>query len=120
MSNKTRLARLKPCDPKRGFVLKRYSYRGIKFQEDRGWLRVDLETATYLEGLHQIAGDPHSPAAFDVCTDEEARKLEQQEAKEDKPTLATDAVRVAKPRADKAETPPTPKPTRSSATTKKT
>lgn len=118
MSNKTRLARLKAYDPKHGCVLRRYTYRGIKFQEDRGWLRVDEETAKYLEGVHQVPGDAHTPRAFDVCTDEEAKKLEEREEKESKPTLATDAVRVATPRGDTEPAPP-PKTSRSSAVTKK-
>ena len=118
MTNKTRLARLKAYDPKHGCVLRRYTYRGIKFQEDRGWLRVDEETAKYLEGVLQVPGDTHTPRAFDVCTDEEAKKLEEREEKEAKPTLATDAVRVATPRGD-AETAPPTKTSRSSATTKK-
>ena len=118
MSNKTRLARLKAYDPKLGCVLRRYTYRGIKFQEDRGWLRVDEETAKYLEGVRQVPGDAHTPRAFDVCTDEEAKKLEEREEKESKPTLATDAVRVATPRGE-TETAPPSKASRSNATTKK-
>ena len=39
----TLLVRLKPYDPRRGFVLRRYTYRGIKFHEERGWYRVDKD-----------------------------------------------------------------------------
>ena len=31
----TQLVRLKPIDPRRGHVVKRYTYGGIKFQEDQ-------------------------------------------------------------------------------------
>ncbi len=36
----TILVRLKPYDHRRGHVLRRYTYAGIKFQVDRGWSRV--------------------------------------------------------------------------------
>ena len=32
----TLFVRLKPYDPRRGYVLRRYTYRGIKFHEERG------------------------------------------------------------------------------------
>lgn len=91
----TYLVRLKRLDPKRGHVLRRYTYRGIKFQVDRGWYRVSKEVAEYLEQVRQVAADPHSPAAFDVCTEEAARARDAEEAREEKPTLATDAIKVA-------------------------
>ncbi len=106
MSTKTRLARLKRHDPKRGFVLKRYTYRGVKFHVERGWVRVDLEMAEHLEGVREIDSDEHSPLAFDVCTDAEARRLDEEERREERPALATEAVRVAKPREPSEPRPP--------------
>ena len=41
----TVFVRLKPYDPRRGYVLRRYTYRGIKFQEERGWFRVPKDVA---------------------------------------------------------------------------
>ena len=78
----TYLVRLKPYEPRRGVVLRRYSYRGIAFHEARGWYRVTKEVADYLRGVRQIAGDIHSAPAFDVCSEEEAGHLEAQQASE--------------------------------------
>ena len=33
----TMLVRLKSFDPRRGAVLRRFTYAGIKFHEERGW-----------------------------------------------------------------------------------
>ena len=100
MSQKTRLARLKKHDPKRGYVLKRFTYRGVKFHVERGWVRVDEETAKYLEGVHQIPGNTHTPLAFDVCTDEEAKKLEEREEKEEERKKAEEGGSQLKARRD--------------------
>lgn len=75
----TLLVRLKPNDARRGFVLKRYSYNGIHFHEERGWYRVTKEVGEYLKTVRQVAGDPHAPAAFDVCTEQEATALDAQD-----------------------------------------
>jgi len=78
----TLLVRLKAYDPRRGFVLKRYTYGGIRFQVERGWSRVSEQVGEYLRGVRQAPRNPHAPLAFDVCTDDEARALEDREAKE--------------------------------------
>lgn len=70
------LVRLKPHDPRRGFVLRRFSYRGITFHPDRGWYRVESEVGGYLRTVRVVADDPHSPLAFDVCSAEEAEALD--------------------------------------------
>ena len=75
----TMLVRLKPHDPRRKFVLRRFAYAGILFHEERGWYRVPLEISDYLRGVRQSEFNPYSPPAFDVCTEEEARALEAQE-----------------------------------------
>ena len=101
----TLLVRLKPHDARRGNVLRRYTYRGIKFHEERGWYRVDKDVAEYLRTVRQVPGDKHSPLAFDVCTEDEARRLdtkEQEAAAVRKP--ASDAVDVSSPSADGALT----------------
>ncbi len=67
----TLLVRLKPYDPRRGFVLRRYTYRGIKFHEERGWYRVDKDVGEYLRSVRQVPGDEHAPLAFDVKFAEE-------------------------------------------------
>ena len=75
----TLLVRLKPYDPRRGNVLRRFTYQGIKFHEERGWYRVAKTVADYLRSVHQQSADPHSPLAFDICTEDEARSTEAKE-----------------------------------------
>jgi hypothetical protein len=101
----TLLVRLKTYDPRRGFVLRRFTYAGIKFHEERGWYRVEPDVAEYLRGVRQISTDPFSPLAFDVCTDEQAKALEQTEAAEAKVRhAAADEIEVTRGRASGAVT----------------
>ena len=101
----TLLVRLKPHDPRRGHVLRRYTYRGIKFQEERGWYRVDKAVADYLRDVRQSASNPHAPLAFDICTPDEAKALDSEE-KEATVTRkgATDDIKVSEARAASAVT----------------
>lgn len=92
----TLLVRLKPYDPRRGHVLRRYTYAGIKFQEERGWYRVEKPVADYLRGVHEVSTDSYSPLAFDVCTEAEAKALEAGESEAVKvKRSATDDLKVA-------------------------
>lgn len=92
----TLLVRLKPYDPRRGCVLRRFTYRGIKFHEERGWYRVDKEVAEYLRGVRQVPGDKHAPLAFDVCTEAEAQALDaEHEAAATTRKKATDPVEAS-------------------------
>ena len=101
----TLLVRLKPHDPRRGHLLRRYTYRGIKFQEERGWYRVEKSVADYLRDVRQTPGDEHAPLAFDVCTPEEAQALD---AREKEATVtrkaATDDIKLSAARAEGAVT----------------
>jgi hypothetical protein len=101
----TLLVRLKPHDPRRGHVLRRYTYRGIKFHEERGWYRVEKPVADYLRAVRQVPSDQHSPLAFDVCTDDEAMGLDARE-KEAGATrkAATDDIKVSAARTEHAVT----------------
>lgn len=91
----TLLVRLKPYDPRRGHVLRRFTYVGIKFQEERGWYRVEKAVADYLRSVRQLPSDKHSPPAFDVCTEAEAKALEAGEAEESKVKRgATDDIKL--------------------------
>ena len=95
------LVRLKPYDPRRGHVLRRYTYAGVKIHEERGWHRVTKDVAEYLRGVRQVANDSYSPLAFDVCTDEEAKELDAREEVETKVRRsATDDVRLTPSRND--------------------
>jgi hypothetical protein len=72
----TMLVRLKPFDPRRGNVLRRFTHAGIRFEDERGWYRVEAPVAGYLRTVRQRAVDEQSPLAFDVCTEDEARALD--------------------------------------------
>ena len=96
----TMLVRLKPLDLRRGNVLRRFTYQGIKFHEERGWYRVAKAVADYLRSVHQQPADPHSPLAFDFCTEDEARATEakEKEAANARKTAADDIkLSVARP-----------------------
>ncbi len=101
----TSLVRLKPHDPRRGHVLRRFSYRGIKFHEERGWYRVEKAVGDYLGGVHQVAGDEHSSLAFDVCTAQEALALDARDHEAGAVRKsAADDIRVSVARAEGAVT----------------
>ena len=93
----TMLVRLKSYDPKKGLVLRRFTYSGIKFQTEHGWYRVEKSVADYLKTVHQNALDANSPLAFDVMTDEDARALEAREQQSIKKS-ASDTVPVSQAR----------------------
>ena len=78
----TRLVRLKPHDPRQRHVLRRFTYAGIRFSEERGWHRVSKEVADHLTTVRQVHDDEFAPLAFDVATDEEAQQVDIREQKE--------------------------------------
>ena len=88
----SKLVRLKPHDPKKGHVIRRYTAFGVRFEEARGWYKVSDEVASYLVTVHQRPGDDDSPLAFDVCTDDEAKTMEAAEKKK-----AEERARAAEP-----------------------
>ncbi len=97
----TMLVRLKPYDPRRGFVLRRYTYLGIKFHEERGWYRVDKPVADYLRTVREEPDDEYTPPAFDVCTDDEAKALDAKETDEAKVRrAAADEVKLSAARTE--------------------
>jgi hypothetical protein len=78
---KIMLVRLKPHDPKKGLLLKQYTYQGIRFQAGRGWYQVNRQVAAYLKDVHSIPGDEDTPLAFDVCTPDQARAMDENDRK---------------------------------------
>lgn len=109
MSSETHLVRLKPYDPRRGCVVRRYTYRGIKFQDTHGWYRVDRKVADYLRSVRQVPTDEHSPLAFDVCLPDEALAIDARENEAANPRkAATDEIQVstARPEEPKAGSAP--------------
>lgn len=65
---------------------------GKRFEEKRGWYRVDAKLAEYLADVLQIEGDTDSPKAFDICTPAEAAKIDEREKK----------IRIARAQSDDA------------------
>lgn len=104
----TMLVRLKPYDVRRGQVLRRYTYAGIKFHEERGWYRVEKGVAEYLRGVHQVPDNEVTPLAFDVCTEEDAKALESREESDARVRKsATDTVPLTAARPEAVEGAPT-------------
>lgn len=93
-----KLVRLKPYDPKRGHVIRRYTVYSIRFEERRGWYRVEDEVAEYLKTVHQIYGDEYSPNAFDVCTEEEANQIDVEEKKKAEERARAGEPNIVRPR----------------------
>jgi hypothetical protein len=80
--NDSRLVRLKAVDKRRGHGLRRFTYHGITFVAGQGWSRVPKSIADYLAEVRQIDGNAHSPLAFDIATDSEARVIDESEARD--------------------------------------
>lgn len=91
----TLLVRLKPYDPRRGFVLRRFTYVGIRFQDERGWYRVERRVGEHLRAVRTVPTDKYAPLAFDVCTEAEAKALDAGESEAAKiKRNATDDLKV--------------------------
>ncbi len=110
---KTLLVRLKKRDPRRARVLRRFTYKGARFEEGKGWYQVSEEVGDHLRAVRQRAEDEHSPLAFDVCTAAEARALDEKEAQESVPQRPADNARVVVARDEE------PKPVKQKASAKK-
>lgn len=79
-SRATMLARIKPYDKRRGHLTKKFTVFGIPFQEGKGWYRVSQKVADYISRA-TVDGDPEGLEIFDVCTEDEAMRLEAKERK---------------------------------------
>jgi hypothetical protein len=92
----TLLVRLKPYDPRRGHVLRRFTYAGIKFQEERGWYRVERQgRPSTCAPCARCPPTSYAPLAFDVCTEAEAKALDAGESEAAKvKRSATDDLKV--------------------------
>lgn len=102
-----KLVRLKPYDPKRGHVLRRFTAFGVRFDEARGWYRVSDEVAAYVATVHEQPGFDYTPLAFDVCTEEEALALEIREKREQDERAIASAPNVATAQDVSSVKPPT-------------
>ena len=77
----TKYVRVKPHNKRKGFLVKRYMTEGQKFEVEKGWYRVDDDAfAARLEAITQD-GTEDTPPVFDVCTKEEAQRIDAAESK---------------------------------------
>jgi hypothetical protein len=93
-----KLIRLKPLDPKKGHNIRRYTAFSMTFEEHKGWYRVSEEVGAYLATVHQEPNDEDTPLAFDVCTKEEAERIELAEKKRAEERARAAEPNVATPR----------------------
>ena len=75
----TKLVRIKKG--KKGFPVQRYVIKGKLFKATDGWYEVDASLAAELATLHASHYDEESPLLFQVCTREEAERIDEAEAK---------------------------------------
>jgi len=101
MSSETRHVRLKPYDPRAGYVLKAYAVnvgRKLPARFDAGkWYEVPKVMADYLSTVRERENKPHSPLAFDVCKDAKDAKalLRREELERQRGKKPEDAVDMA-------------------------
>lgn len=85
------LVRLKPYNERKGHLVRVYMIGGWRFLEERGWYEVPeaLVEQLQLRELHQAHYNEDSPALFDVCTPEQAERLEEKERAREEREKAT-------------------------------
>lgn len=93
-----KLIRLKPLDAKKGHIIQRYTAFSTQFEEKKGWYRVSDEVAAYLATVHQVPNDEDTPLAFDVCSEDDAKRLEAEEKKRAEERALAASPNVAMPR----------------------
>lgn len=93
-----KLIRLKPLDAKKGHVIRRYTAFSTTFEEHKGWYRVSDPVAAYLATVHQVPNDEDTPLAFDVCTQEDAKRIDAAEKKRAEERARAAEPNVAAPR----------------------
>lgn len=87
------LVRIYPFNRGSGHITRRYTYRGTRFDVDRGWYEVPAWVANELKGLyHPSTGT----SIFEVQTSEGALQVDVQEAEQE---VKSPAARPNKPKA---------------------
>lgn len=89
--------RLRPYNVRLRNVLRTYTIHGVQFREDRGWYEVPDTLAELLRNVRQQESDPTSPNAFDVCTYDEANRMDEQEEKARRAAFERAQARDARP-----------------------
>lgn len=93
----TMFVRLKPYNPRKGYVRRRQMVEGVRFDVDHNWYRIDDHAfAERLRAMTQDDADPDSAALFDVCTEAEARAIQERE-RERKGAASVDDAVASKP-----------------------
>lgn len=79
-SSRNYYVRLKPYNPRRGCYLRNYvdSRTGAKFSVEKGWYQVPRSLADRLGKVTQRSHDPDSPLAFEIMSEDEKLRKEQQ------------------------------------------
>jgi len=132
--------RIKPRNERKGIRMRRYRVFGMQFVEATGWYKVSRFVTAEVSGREQLVDtkeyfsnvrntdNEDSPLAFDVCTEAEARAIDEAERKAAEPkrksadpvdlttadvrparmqvTEQTPARRPGRPRKPRGETPP--------------
>jgi len=93
----TMFVRLKPYNPRRGHVRRRQMVEGVRFDGEHNWYRIDDHAfAERLRVMTQDENDPESAALFDVCTEAEARAIQERE-RERKGSASVDDAAASTP-----------------------
>ena len=79
-SSRNYYVRLKPYNPRRGCYLRNYvdSRTGAKFSVEKGWYQVPRTLADRLGKVTQRTHDEDSPLAFEIMSEEEKNRKEQE------------------------------------------
>jgi hypothetical protein len=93
-----KLVRIRKYNPRQGYVVRSYTYAGIKFLEGRGWYRVDAGFAEQLAECCQVDTDPSSHPVFEIMSADEAEALEAREKAAAEKASPRSPIRTAAPR----------------------
>ena len=83
--------RIKPHNPRKGYRLRRYLVFGMKFEEEKGWYKIDrvvkyagekIDIIAYLEEVRNSETDPDSALAFDITDEAGAKAIDAKEKKD--------------------------------------
>jgi hypothetical protein len=109
------IVRIKPYNPRKGYVLKTYVFQGMLFSVDKGWYQPPQSVIDKLRYVHSKPDDLDSPLAFDICTPEEAealmeeeRRAELEKAEPDSPVRITRVTRSGSERVRRDDVMTTP------------
>ena len=80
--------RIRPFNRRRGQTMRSYTYKGHRMREGMGWYLVPSDVARYLKTVRCSDLDSLSPEAFDVCTLEEAKRIDEAESETRSPQQA--------------------------------